>query len=312
MKPNSAHGGDFWVPRTETMRQEIGKKWTKCGADSEYKTLRSVLLHRPGPEIEGIERPEPVLWKALLDPNKAREQHDKFAQTYRDHGIKVNYLQDIEGAPPNQYFMRDLFVMTPEGAIITRPASAVRAGEERLAAKALSDLGIPIVMSVHSDGIFEGADLEFIDEKLVLIGIGIRTNKAGADQVAGALKDMGIDSLIIETTYGCGHIDGVVSVVDRRKAVVFPTRFSYIAFSAMRDMGYTIIDLPDREEAENSSALNMVPLGPSKVIMPKGNVITKRTLEENGIECIEVEVDELMKGGGSVHCMTGILLRDMD
>jgi arginine deiminase len=28
------------------------------------------------------------------------------------------------------------------------------------------------------------------------------------------------------------------------------------------------------------------------------------------VSCLEVEVDELMKGAGSVHCMTGVVHRD--
>jgi len=28
------------------------------------------------------------------------------------------------------------------------------------------------------------------------------------------------------------------------------------------------------------------------------------------VTCIEAEVDELMKGGGSVHCMTGVVHRE--
>lgn len=30
----------------------------------------------------------------------------------------------------------------------------------------------------------------------------------------------------------------------------------------------------------------------------------------HGVTCLEVEVDELMKGAGSVHCMTGVVHRE--
>jgi N-dimethylarginine dimethylaminohydrolase len=45
-------------------------------------------------------------------------------------------------------FMADLMFMTPEGMILARPASDVRAGEERQAARKLAELGIPIVRSI--------------------------------------------------------------------------------------------------------------------------------------------------------------------
>lgn len=311
MKLNAAHGGDFWEARKETFSQEIGKIWTKCGANSEYGTLRRVILHRPGAEIEGVTNPAPLLWDKVLEPSLAREQHDMLAQTYRDFGIEVSYLKDTENVRPNQYFMRDLMVMTPEGAIITRPASAARAGEERFMGQAVAGLGIPIVLSVHSDGVFEGADLEFVSSSLVFIGCGIRTNEAGAIQVACALDDMGIETIMLQTTYGCGHLDGVLSIIDRNKAVVYPTRISYLAYTTLKERGFKIIELPDLEEAEKTMALNMVPLAPSCVLTPAGNVKTQRVLEENGVECHSVDVSELMKGCGSVHCMTGILQRDL-
>jgi arginine deiminase len=56
----------------------------------------------------------------------------------------------------------------------------------------------------------------------------------------------------------------------------------------------------------------MVPLAPGAVVAPAGNPITKRVLEEAGVEVLEADVDELMKGGGSVHCMTGVIWRDAE
>ena len=46
-------------------------------------------------------------------------------------------------------------------------------------------------------------------------------------------------------------------------------------------------------------ALNMVPLAPGVVVMPAGNPITRGVLEAVGVEVIEAEVGELMRGGVS-------------
>jgi N-dimethylarginine dimethylaminohydrolase len=51
----------------------------------------------------------------------------------------------------------------------------------------------------------------------------------------------------------------------------------------------------------------MVPLAPGVVVMPAGNPVTRAALEGHGVTCLETEVDELMKGAGSVHCMTGVV-----
>ncbi|HMO60233.1 MAG TPA: arginine deiminase family protein, partial [Roseiflexaceae bacterium] len=53
-----------------------------------------------------------------------------------------------------------------------------------------------------------------------------------------------------------------------------------------------------------------VPVAPGVVVMPAGNPNTERALARHGVECHPVDVSELTKGGGAVHCMTGVILRD--
>jgi arginine deiminase len=77
----------------------------------------------------------------------------------------------------------------------------------------------------------------------------------------------------------------------------------------MRRHGFHFLAMPSGEEAQLGMAINMVPLAPGVIVLPAGNPITKRALEANGVECHEVEVGELMKGGGAVHCMTGVIHR---
>jgi arginine deiminase len=45
--------------------------------------------------------------------------------------------------------------------------------------------------------------------------------------------------------------------------------------------------------------------------MPVGNLETRAALETYGVTCLEAEVDELTKGAGSVHCMTGGVDREV-
>ncbi len=129
--PDSAHGGKNWKPRLKNFKNEFGEIWGNIGAKSEYGPLRKVLLHRPAKGIEGIKNASKVLWTEILNPQIAREQHDALAKTYKNLGVEVAYLDDFDKDTPNLYFMRDLFVMTPQGAILSRPASHVRSGEEK-------------------------------------------------------------------------------------------------------------------------------------------------------------------------------------
>jgi hypothetical protein len=145
----AAYGGPGWAGRDTSLRDEIGGIWAACGIDSEWASLRAVLLHRPGPELAASAEPNAALMLATLDLAKAQAQHDELAQAYRDLGVAVHAIEPEAPVRPNQMFAADLFFMTPEGAVLARPASPVRAGEERQVASRLAALGVPILRSLR-------------------------------------------------------------------------------------------------------------------------------------------------------------------
>ena len=55
----------------------------------------------------------------------------------------------------------------------------------------------------------------------------------------------------------------------------------------------------------------MVALAPRKILLPKGNPVTRKFLESKDVEVIEMDVSELMKGWGAIHCMSVFLKRDI-
>jgi len=308
---DAAHGGEGWAPRMSSTAAELGSLWTDCGVSSEAGRLKSVLLHRPGTEVNGSVDVQKALWLGPINLKIAQEQHDNLVRFYRERSIQVTLLGDESGRFPNLMFCRDLFAMTPLGAIVSRPASAVRAGEERIVAEALSRMGVPILLSVYGDATFEGADLLIVDAHLAFVAEGTRTNHQGAALVADLVRSTGIEEvLLIQMNYGSGHLDGVLSVVDSDLAIVYPAQLSYVAWRALRDHGFTLLELPDEIEARTGMALNLVTLAPRHVLMPAGNPQTKRLLEYHGVTCDEIDVSELMRGGGAVHCLTGVVRRD--
>ncbi len=300
----AAHGGTQWRARdTETIAH--------LGVTTEYGQLRRVVMHRPGTEINGITDAGAVLWDGIVEPNRAREQHDALTAMYRSFGVEVLELTPGDRATPNIYFCRDHFFMTPRGAIIARMASAARAGEEWTSARRLLEAGIPIVHGVHGDGVFEGADVVYVRDGVVMVATGLRTNQSGAEQVATELKRMGFEPHIVNMPWGCGHIDGGVNIVGPRTAVMVPNNVPHAAYELLKHMGFTIINAMDAPGVDHySRSINMVPVAPNVVVMPAGNPTLRALFESHDIECHEVDISELAKGGGAVHCMTGVVLRD--
>jgi arginine deiminase len=308
----AAYGGEAWSPRAATLRQEIGTVWGPCGVDTEWAPLKAVLFHRPGAELEGLEDPDAVQMLSSLDNDLARRQHDGLAQAYRDAGVTVHYVEPDVTPPPNQMFCADLMFMTPEGAVVGRPASTVRAGEERFIARRLAAMGVPILHTVRGTGTFEGADAAWLDSHTVLLSTGLRTNQEGAHQVSTLLTGMGFEVVPVGLPYGAMHLMGQVRLADRDLALAWPGRVPYAAVEALRGREYKVLFIPDEAEAVTGFALNFVTLGPRQVLMAAGNPITKAFYEQAGVSCQTVEVGELLKAAGGIGCLTGIVERELE
>lgn len=305
----AAFGGQGWQPRKRSLQQELGTIWAECGIKDEYAPLESVLLHRPGGELQASEDPDAVQMLAPLDLQRAQEQHDNLAKEYGDLGITVHYLDPNVTPSPNQIFMADLLFATPEGIILARPASEVRAGEERAVAGKLADMGIPIIRSISGSATFEGADAMWINPQKVIIGKGLRTNAEGAAQITSVLNEMGVETVIVDLPPGTMHLMGVLRIADKNLAVAWPDRFPDAGVKALQEEQYTVAFIPDSEEAINGFALNFVTFRPKEIVMPAGNPVTQGFYEECGITCHPVAVDELCKAAGAIGCLTGVLHR---
>jgi arginine deiminase len=67
------------------------------GADSEVGRLRTVMLHRPGPELKRLtpRNNDSLLFDGIPWVGRAQEEHDIFAGALRDRGTEVLYLVEL-------------------------------------------------------------------------------------------------------------------------------------------------------------------------------------------------------------------------
>jgi N-dimethylarginine dimethylaminohydrolase len=267
-------------------------------------------MHRPGKELRHSARPDEVLMLEPLDAVQAGVQHDAVASAYKLAGVKVHYVEPPREPPPNQMFCADLLFATPEGVILGRQASAVRAGEERWVARRLGDLGIPIIRTVSGHGVFEGADAQWIATDTVLLCRGLRTNAPGAAQVASALREMDVEPIEVDAVPGTMHLMGQLRLVDAGRAVIWPGGLSGEVEALLQERGYELLRMPDEAELRRGLALNFVLLGPGHVLMPAGNPRSQAFLEASGVTCQVTAMDELAKAAGGIGCLTGVLWRE--
>jgi N-dimethylarginine dimethylaminohydrolase len=282
---------------------------TEYGLRDEFSPLAAVLLHRPGGELRASADPAAICMLEPLDVRTAGWQHDALAQAYQEAGVRVRYLHPPSVPPPNTMYMADLFFMTPRGALLARPAMPVRRGEERLAAEGLASLGVPLLGAVEGGGTFEGADALWIAPKRVLLGRGRRTNPEGAAQVKTILEGIGVEVVVVDLSEEVMHLMGVLRFLDADLAVGWPGRLPGKAAELLESSGYRVL-VPSDEDELGRMAINLVTLGPRRVLMPAGCPRTRELLEEAGATCVTVEVDELVKGAGGIGCLTGVIQRE--
>lgn len=302
--------GERWLPEESTFEEDMGLYWGDWGVSSEVEELRSVLMYRPGREVERFDANAARFADVPVDAALMRRQHDCLVDIYRTHGIKVFYVEEQRFDRPKAVFCRDLMFMTPEGAIVTRPGMAARRGEERYVAQALAKLGVPVVRTINGRGIFEGANAMWVNRRTVVLSTGSRSNREGCEQVAYELRRMGVDNIIpMQIPYSNIHIDGIMNMADEETVMIHASQVPYDVCQALRKAKCRILEAPSLTEVRESFGCNFVALKPGLIVMPEGNPRCQEVLARSGISIITVDMSEIMKGRGAVHCVTAFLKR---
>jgi N-dimethylarginine dimethylaminohydrolase len=287
--------------------------------DSEYLSLKTVLLCNPSFKTGNTYNPKKSLHLKKVDFVAMNEEFKEIIVLFKKFGIK-SYLIDPQKMPHtssryllNLMFTRDLFFLTPKGAIVSRMASFVRRGEVKYAQRALKKLGVPIRKVIQGRGAFEGADALWVSPRMIAIGVGNRTNSSGFKQVKEELSGDGIQCVRLPPSSGTPHLLGAVQIIDKNLAMVRMGLVKPQVVSFLRENRIGIIRIPENEEVKNKQAFNFVTVAPRKIIMPAACPRTKEIFQKHGVEVLaDVFITQLINAGGGLACATGILARGLD
>ncbi len=308
-----------------------GEKW---GAQSSVGKLRKVLVHEPGEETASpIISKDPALFnlpEGIPDPEKMKVQHGMLVEALKGENVEVVYLEPKKpligtyGIPLRSACYTRESIVISGGAIIERPAPVYKKGLEVFHAKRLMELGCPILYMVHGKGCFEASNLWFLDRKgeKVIIAVGLRTNMDGVNQVKPILEMAGVKEVHVAHlpgylrtrewqvggSSGVFHLDMTFGMADENLGVIYPGGMGYDTIQYLENLGINLIEVPEKEL--RNCAPNILPVSPGKVIIPSGNPETCKGLRKEGVDVIEVELSEFVKGGGGPRCLTLDLIRD--
>ncbi|HEX9965573.1 MAG TPA: arginine deiminase family protein [Allosphingosinicella sp.] len=279
------------------------------GVDSETGRLTDVLLSPPTHlamvPCNAVTRDS--LAKGLSScAASAAAQHRALVSKLEIAGTACHLVPPTPGLS-DLAFTRDSVFMTPWGLVELRPSEPHRRGEPAHLAGALRRLGLETLGAVP-EGRVEGGDVCLLRPGLVMIGIsGERTDEAGARALGRIFERKGWKALYTRIDPRYLHLDTQFSLVSRHRAVACLDSLESGFAQTMAALGIELIPVTpgevDRLEA------NLLSLGGCRIVAPAGESRINRLLRGLGHDLIEVEIDQFVRCGGGVHCLTMPLAR---
>ena len=280
------------------------------GTRSSTAPLHDVLVKPPGP-VFGRAFDDPAHgFLHPVDLDRARREHAGLVSTLDRLGVRVHVLDDEIEMDPDLVYVFDPLLILDAGVVPLRPGKPNRADEPAALEHWLNARGIPTGGRIEPPGTVEGGDTVWLRDDLFVIGRSLRTNDAGARQLAGIV---GGDVRIVDLPYWKGpaelvHLMSVISPVSDGLAVVFLPLLPAGLYDLLGELGIRLVKVPEEEYL--TLGANVLAVRPGVVIVADGNPVTRRALEAAGAEVHSVALDEVGgNGSGGATCLTRPLFR---
>ena len=169
---------------------------------------------------------------------------------------------------------------------------------------------------IHGDARAEAGDTLWLDDTLMAIGRGFRTNGSGVAQLSDLLEAQGIRARSFDLPYyqgqdACLHLMSLISLVDTRSALVLLELLPVALRDLLLELDYQLIAAPfDEFQSTGTLSTNVLATEPGKCIMLDGIPKTRAALEAAGVEVTVFQGDALCIGcEGGPTCLTRPILR---
>jgi dimethylargininase len=223
----------------------------------------------------------------------ALEQHERYCQALAECGVSLTRLPP-DPRHPDSTFVEDAAVLTPRGAILTRPGAESRSGEVEAIAEALSPF-FPALRRIEAPGTLDGGDICEAGDHF-FIGLSRRTNEEGARQLARFLSEDGYTSSRVDIRAAAGilHLKSGLAWLEGRTLVVIDSLAGDPAFR-----GWNSVRVPEGEDyAANCVRVN------DAVLVAAGYPRLERALRDLGQRPIALSMSEFQKMDGGLSCLS--------
>ncbi len=246
---------------------------------------------------------------------------------------------------PNLLFTRDSSVWVRDRATITSLAMPARRRETQLTELIYAfHPRFAGTQLIHGSGLehLEGGDVMALADGVLAIGVGERTQPAGAERLARTVFELELAHTVlavpIDQDRATMHLDTICTMVDTDCVVMYPNVAHRLAAMTVRPgsdgtlqvgpevpfveaaaqaMGIdelrvidTGLDPVTAEREQWDDGNNTLAVGPKLAVAYERNVNTNARLEAEGIEVIAISGSELGSGRGGPRCMSCPISRD--
>jgi dimethylargininase len=270
--------------------------------------LRRVFVRRPPSDLT---RWSEFGWRGEPDPGRLEAEHEGFCEALRQAGAEVVAGEPSPSGNVDSIYVFDPALTSAAGAILLRPGKESRRDEVPAIGTDFEANGITIAAELSAPALAEGGDTLWLDEHTLVVGLGYRTNAAGAAQIAVALPNVDVVTVDLPHHRGRGevlHLLSLISPLDDDLALVYPPLMPVRLVQLLEQRGVDTVEVPDEEF--DSMGCNVLALAPRVGLALDGNPETRRRMEAAGVDVRVYSGEELSrKGDGGPTCLTRPLAR---
>lgn len=224
---------------------------------------------------------------------RALEEHARYCEALERCGLMVTHLSP-DPRYPDATFVEDTAILTPRGAVLTRPGAPERLGEAAAIEPALRCF-FPGLPRIEPPGTVDGGDICEAGDHF-FIGISARTNAEGARQLARHLAAWGYTSAEVDVRSVAGilHLKSGIAAIGGKRLVLMEALAGHPAFR-----GYErLVVAPDETYAANCVRVN------DALLVAAGFPRFEADARRLGLETIVLDMSEFQKMDGGLSCLS--------
>ena len=287
------------------------------GCQNMVDPIRRVLVKHPKDayqnQIKLNNQSSQLNYLSVPNFDKALADYETFVGLLESSGAEVHYLPSDDSTTLDSIYTHDPSIVSNGGIILCNMGKRDRLSEPSATETYYQSINIPILGRIEEPGKLEGGDVVWINERMVAVGEGYRSNAEGIRQFKTLLDNLVEKVITVPLPHWTGsteclHLMSNVSPIDHDLYLVYSRLLPVFFRQYLIDLGIELLEVPDEEY--NSMGCNVLAIAPRKCIMIAGNPKTQQQLEAKGVEVHIYDGSEIsLKGTGGPTCLTRPFLR---